>query len=54
VQSYKKNCLVQHFGATMVQQFGYFNTFNYLGNDFKKLQCIKNKGFIDDFQNSRI
>ena len=27
MQSYKKYCLVQHFGATMVQHFGYFNTF---------------------------
>ena len=45
MQSYKKNCLVQHFGATLVQQFGYFNTFHYLCIDCIKLEKPINKGF---------
>jgi len=47
VQSYKKYCLVQHFGATLVQQFGYFNTFHYLCIDCIKLGKPINKGFAD-------
>ncbi len=47
VQSYKNNCLVQHFGATLVQQFGYFNTFHYLCIDCIKLEKPINKGFAD-------
>jgi len=47
VQKYKKNCLMQHFGATLVQHFGYFNTFHYLCIDCIKLEKPINKGFAD-------
>ena len=39
--------MVQQFGATLVQQFGYFNTFHYLFIDCIKLEKPINKGFID-------
>lgn len=52
MQSYKKNSLVQHFGATMVQHFSYFNTFNYFYIDLQKLEIPINKGFTDDLQNT--
>jgi hypothetical protein len=43
---------VQHFGATMVQHFGYFNTFHYLCIVLENLKTPINKGFANDLQNS--
>jgi len=45
---------VQHFGATLVQHFGYFNTFHYLCVVSANLKTPINKGFADELQNSRL
>ena len=37
--------MVQQFGATLVQQFGYFNTFNYFYVDLASLKSTIYKGF---------
>jgi hypothetical protein len=54
VQSYKKYCLVQHFGATMVQHFGYFNTFCYLCIVLANFETPLNKGLLKYLRNNRM